>query len=67
MAGLEFIRGIENSKDVDELKIIENVKPVFEPMFKGEEKKDFQVLIKCLEAFIAIKNKRFNEINSEFF
>lgn len=54
---------IENSKNADEKELLVLARPVFEPMFKNEEVKDLHVLIKCLESFIAIKNKKFNEIN----
>jgi hypothetical protein len=60
---LVFVNTIENSKNADEKELLVLARPVFEPMFKNDEVKDLNMLIKCLESFIAIKNKKFNEIN----
>lgn len=39
------------------------------PIFgsKQEEQKELNTLIKCIEAMIAIKQKKLNEVTSEFF
>lgn len=58
---------IEKDKNIDENKLLALCQPVFTAMFKKEQMKDLNILMKCLESFIAIKNKKFNEINQEFF
>ncbi|CAD8067964.1 unnamed protein product [Paramecium primaurelia] len=63
----KMIKSLEDAKEMNERELLKAVKPVLEPMFGQKQEKDLQILVKCIEAIIAIKYKKFNEVTSEFF
>ncbi|CAD8153469.1 unnamed protein product [Paramecium pentaurelia] len=63
----KMIKSMEDQKEINEKELLKAIKPVLEPMFEKNQEKDLQTLIKCIEAIIAIKQKKFNEVTSEFF